>query len=368
MSEIAGSCDARFAGVREALRENVASRGELGAAVAAYIDGRPVIDLWAGWTDAGRTRPWAEDTVVNVFSVGKAFAAVCLLRLVAGGSVGLEDPVRRHWPTFATDTTIGEVLSHRAGLAAIAEPLPEAALFDWPAMTQALAAQAPWWPPGTAHGYHVHTFGFLVGELVRRVTGTPIDVALAREIAEPLAAEVWFGLPVAERGRRADYDFGDMFVEAPPVPEPPWELSTAAYVNPPGATGLGTVNTSAWMDATIPSANAHATARGVAQVYAALPALLDRDTLAVATAEHASGRDLVLDRPTRFGLGFQLTQPERPLGPGPGGYGHFGAGGSVGFADPDNGVAFAYVMNRGGPRWQSPRTRALIDALYDALI
>lgn len=364
---IHGSCDARFAPLREALAENLASRGEVGAAVAAIVDGRPVVDLWAGCADQARTRPWTQDTVVNVFSVGKAFAAICLLRLVDAGRVGLDDPVGLHWPGFTADTTIEQVLSHRSGLAAIARPLPADALYDWELMTGALAEQEPWWPPGTAHGYHVHTFGFLVGEIVRRVTGAPVGEVLARTIAEPLGAEIGFGLPPARRGRCAEYDFGEVFTEMPPTPEPPWDLTTAAYFNPPGATGLRHVNTAAWMDATIPSANAHATARGIARVYAGLPGLLGTATLAAATAEHASGNDLVLGRPSRFGLGFQLTQPERPLGPGPHGFGHFGAGGSVGFADPDAGVAFAYVTNRGGPRWQSPRSRALIDALYESL-
>jgi CubicO group peptidase (beta-lactamase class C family) len=352
--------------VRAALAENLASRGEIGAAVVAYVEGRPVVDLWAGYADQGQTRPWREDTIVNVFSVGKAFAAICLLRLVDTGLVALDDAVSRHWPGFAAHTTVTEVLSHRSGLAAIARPLPEDAVYDWDVVAEALAAQEPWWPPGTAHGYHVHTFGFLVGEIVRRVSGVGVESVLEREVAGALGAEVSFGLARAKRARCAEYDFGDVVAEMPPAPEPPWDLNTAAYVNPPGASGLGRVNTGAWMDASIPSANAHATARGIARIYAALPELLSRETYALATAEHAAGTDLVLGRPTRFGLGFQLSQPERPLG-GARGFGHFGAGGSVGFADPDAGVAFAYVMNRGGPRWQSPRSRALIDALYAAL-
>jgi CubicO group peptidase (beta-lactamase class C family) len=366
LPSVHGMCDARFEGVRTALADNLASRGEVGAALVAYVEGRPVVDLWAGHADQARSRPWREDTIVNVFSVGKAFAAICLLRLVDAGLVALDDGVSRHWPGFVAETTIAEVLSHRSGLAAIARPLPEDALYDWDVVAKALATQEPWWPPGTAHGYHVHTFGFLVGEIVRRVTGAPVESMLEREIAGPLGAEVSFGLAPAKRERRAEYDFGQVVAELPPVPEPPWDLKAAAYLNPPGATGLGHVNTGAWMDATIPSANAHATARGVARIYAALPELLSRETYALATAEHAVGTDLVLGRPTRFGLGFQLSQPERPIG-GRRGFGHFGAGGSVGFADPDAGVVFAYVMNRGGPRWQSPRSRALIDALYAAL-
>mgnify|MGYP000007510278 CR=1 FL=1 len=244
-------------------------------------------------------------------------------------------------------------------------------------MTGAVAATEPWWTPGTAHGYHVHTFGFLAGELVRRVTGEPVGAMLARDVAGPMAADVWFGLPAAERSRLSAYTFGDIggggepapVSPAPPhdpsVPEGLRELRHCAYMYPAGASGIGTVNTPAWLDAELPSANAHATARAVARIFAALldGRLLDAATLGEATAPASEGEDVVLGRPSRFGLGFQLTQPERPLGPNPRAFGHFGAGGAVGFADPDAGVAFGYVMNRGGPRWRNPRNQALIAAV-----
>ncbi|HYM56309.1 MAG TPA: serine hydrolase domain-containing protein [Solirubrobacteraceae bacterium] len=364
--------------MREALRENLEQRDELGAAVAVILEGRPVVDLWCGWADAERTRPWRQDTLVNVFSVGKALAGLCVLMLVSRGLLELDEPVSRSWPQFAAagkeQTTVRQLLSHQAGLAAIVRELPEGALYDWDLVTGALAEQAPWWEPGTGHGYHVHTFGFLLGELVRRVAGETIGSFLRREIAGPLGAEVGFGLPARERARRAEYVFEDILVASA---ERGWRsapdagLRERAYLNPPGATGLGTVNTVAWQDAELPSANLHADARGVARVYAALmsetQSLLDRDLLAQARTEASAGEDLVLGRPSRFGLGFQLTQPERPLGPNAGGFGHFGAGGSLGFADPQARLAFAYVMNRGGPQWQDPRNRALIDAVYEAL-
>lgn len=359
-----GDCDPRFAVVGEALRENVASRGERGAAVALWVDGRPVVDLQVG-------ADWHGDTLVNVFSVGKAFAALCALRLVERGQLALDAPIKRYWPQVVADTvTVADVLSHRAGLAAIAEPLAPGALYDAEATAVALARQEPWWPPGTAHGYHVHTFGALLGELVRRVDGRSIGAFLREEVAGPARADVQFGCRAADRARRVPYLLGGE--EHPPAAEmlrTGAGLRAAAYLNPPGATGLGTVNTTAWMDAELPSANAHATARGVARVYAALldGTLLDADTLAAATSVRSDGDDLVLHRPSRFGLGFQLTQPERPLGPSPGAFGHFGAGGSVGFADPDNNLAFAYIMDTGGAGWRSPRNRALIDAVYSAL-
>jgi len=342
------------------------------------LDGRPVVDLWCGWTDAGRTRAWQRETLVNAFSVGKAFAGLSLLMLVSRGAAGLDDPVARHWPEFAAagkdEVTLRQLLSHRAGLAAIAEKLPDGALYDWERVTGAIARQEPWWTPGTGHGYHVHTFGFLAGELVRRLSGEPIGAFLEREIAQPLGARVSFGLPARDRALRADFVFdqGPSLRTREQLGER-WGggLRAAAYLNPPGAMGLGTVNTLAWQRAEIPSANLHADARGVAAVYAALaredPTLLGADVLAEARREHSVGTDLVLERPSRFGLGFQLTQPERPLGPHEGGFGHFGAGGSLGFGDPREGLGFAYLMNRGGPQWQDPRNRALIEATYASL-
>ena len=346
--------------------------------MAVVVDGRPVVDLWCGWADAARTRQWQRETVVNAFSVGKAFAGLSLLMLVSRGAAGLDDPVARHWPEFAAsgkeEVTLRQLLSHRAGLPAISRQLSEDAVYDWGQVTKALAEQGPWWTPGEGHGYHVHTFGYLVGELVRRLSGEPIAAFLEREVADPLGIRVSFGLPERERSLRADYVYD---AELSVRRQAEWRqhagdsLRARAYLNPPGATGLGTVNTLAWQQAEIPSANLHADARGVAGVYAALtveqPTLLTRDVLVEAISEHSAGTDLVLERPSRFGLGFQLSQPERPLGPHGGSFGHFGAGGSVGFADPHERLAFAYLMNRGGPQWQDPRNRALIEATYASL-
>jgi CubicO group peptidase (beta-lactamase class C family) len=364
--------------VRDAVAENLSQRDELGAAVAVILEDRPVVDLWCGWADAARTRPWRGDTLVCAFSVGKPLAGLCLLKLVARGVLDLDEPVVGRWPEFGQAgkeaITVRQVLSHRAGLPAISEELPPGALYRWESVAGALERQRPWWTPGEGHGYHVHTLGFLVGELVRRVAGEPVGSVLEREIARPLGAEISFGLPAARRARCAEYVFPEDNVAA--VEEfmrsgAMSELRARAYLNPPGAMGVGTVNTTAWQDAEIPSANLHAHARGVARIYAALvqgdSPLLDAGVLAQATTEASAGTDLVLERPSRFGLGFQLTQPERPMGTNPGSFGHFGAGGSVGFADPQAGLAFAYVMNRGGPQWQDPRNRALITATYEAL-
>jgi CubicO group peptidase (beta-lactamase class C family) len=379
--DICGSCDARFAGVRNALAQNFRAHGEVGAAVAITVEGRPVVDLWAGWVDRERTRAWQRDTLVNVFSVGKGMAALSLLILVERGQVDLDAPVARYWPEFAArgkrDVTVRMLLCHRAGLPAIRRPLPDLAMYDWELMTSALAQEEPWWEPGRQHGYHVITFGFLVGEIVRRVSGERIGAFFRRAVAGPLAADFHFGIGPEHDERIADYFFAD----APPrIVEDDDDdarrfLLRCVYMNPAGLSGLGTVNTRAWRAAEMPSTNGHASARAVARIYSALACggavdgvqLLRTETIEHAIAEASSGPDVVLRRPSRFGLGFQLTQPTRPLGPNPRSFGHFGAGGALGFADPDARLAFAYTMNQAGPRFQNPCTRALIAAVYASL-
>jgi CubicO group peptidase (beta-lactamase class C family) len=375
MTAVEGTVDARFARVRGAFADNFAHRGEIGAAVTIALDGRLVVDLWGGHADGARRTPWRQDTLVNVFSVGKAFTTLCALVLVERGRLALDVPMARWWPEFAAagkdGITVRQLLCHRAGLPAVGPRLPDDAMFRPDVMTAALALQPPWWPPGTRHGYHVNTFGFLVGELVRRVCGCTLGAFLRDQITGPLGADVHIGLPAAHDARVAEFVWpGEM--------SPPSELDADVsdeqrmihntYFNPPGLSGQGVVNTTAWRRAEIPSTNAHATARGLARVYAALAAggepIVARATLAEAVVEHANGPDAVLHRASRFGLGFQLPQPERTLGPHAGAFGHFGAGGALGFADPEAGLAFGYVMNRMGPRWQNPTTRNLIDALY----
>lgn len=377
---IHGSCDPRFAAVRDAFAANFAERGEIGAAVCVTAGGRPVVDLWGGWIDAERRRPWRRDTLVNFFSVGKAFTAVCALRLVERGRLDLDAPMARTWPAFAAagkgGITLRQVLSHRAGLPAVRRPLPDGAMLDWSAMTEALEQQEPWWPPGSDHGYHVNTFGYLVGEVVRRAAGETLGTLLRKEIAEPLAADVHIGLPAREHARVADFRWPPYTPAAAAEPLTEDELMRwNTYWNPPGVSGAGWVNRAEWRQAEIPSTNGHGTARGVARLYSALARrgeidgvrILDRATLAEAVTEHSSGLDRISQRPSRFGLGFQLTHPERPLGPNRGAFGHFGAGGALGFCDPEADVAMGYVMNDMGPRWQNPRNRALLESLYASL-
>lgn len=384
-----GHCEQGFERVRDALADALAAGVEVGAALAVHVGSRVVLDLWGGHADAARTRAWECDTLVNLYSVGKAVSAVCALRLVEAGLLELDAPVARYWPDFAqagkATLPVRYLLTHQAGLPAVARALPPAAWRDWTLMTSALAAQAPWWTPGTAHGYHVNMQGFLIGELVRRITGKSYGTYLRESLAEPAGIDFFVGLDAALEARCADV------VPRPPSPEDeplrralsvdPATLSGMnrmrfnTYRNPPEVSGTGVINTHAWRAAEVPSTNGHGHARGVARLYSALAGdgtvggvrVLAPDTIARAIEPQADGDDVVLQRPTRFGLGFQLTMPERPLGPNPRAFGHFGAGGSLGFADPDARVAFGYAMNQGRAGWQHKHVRHLIDLVYAAL-
>jgi CubicO group peptidase (beta-lactamase class C family) len=379
-SRIEGTCDARFAAVRDAFRENFVERGEVGAAVAVTLDGRWVVDLWGGYADAAGTRPWQHDTLVNVFSVGKAMTALCVHLLVERGALDLDTPVVRDWPDFAPHgkerVTLREILAHRAGLPAIRRELAPLSMYDWELMTRLLAEEEPWWEPGSRHGYHVNTFGYLLGELVRRASGATLGAFFRREVAERLGADFHFGIGPEHDGRIAD-----SLLPSRPIPvheEDPERarMVARAYSNPEGISGNGTVNTRAWRAAEIPSTNGHANARAVARIYTPLACdgrvegmqLLSPETIREATREASFGPDAVLPRVTRMGLGYQLTFPGRPLGPNPRAFGHFGAGGSLGIADPDARLAFAYTLNRPGPRWNNPCTRAVLDAVYAGLV
>lgn len=276
------------------------------------------------------------------------------------------------------------LLGHRAGLPAIRRPLTELAIYDWQLMSAVLADQELWWKPGEKHGYHVNTFGFLIGEIVRRVSGKSLGDFFRGEIAEPLDADFHFGIGAEAAPRIAEFVWG-ADPRAPRISDVDpgladndtehAQLLRCTYLNPPGLSGIGTVNTRSWRSAEIPSANGHANARATALLYSALACegavngvrLLAPELVDEAAREVSCGIDFVLRRPTRFGLGFQITQPERPLGPNPRSFGHFGAGGSLGFADPDARLSFGYTPNRAGPRWQDPRNKSLIDAAYACL-
>ncbi len=392
VTAISGYCDPRFDRVRHEFERNFAERDDLGAAVAITLDGSPVVDLWGGWLDAARTRRWTRDAIVNVWSVGKAVTAIATLRQVERGMVDLDAPVADVWPEFAQAgkalLPLRYLLTHQAGLSAVRAPLPPGAnLLSWDTMTAALAAQGPWWEPGTAHGYHVNTFGFLSGEVVRRATGRRLRDVVHDDIAAPLGINFFMGFGPEEDHRVADW------VNPPPDPDAasrrPWLnrdpsevegidlMRVLAYRNPPSLPdGRGDVNGRTWRAAEYPSTAPHSNARSIARIFGALACggavdgvrVLQPDTIDRAIEEQAHGDDLVLGRPTRFGLGFQLTMPGvRPLGPNPRTFGHYGNGALLGFADPDARIGFSYVCNRAGRSWRDPRNIALIDALYASL-
>lgn len=378
-----GDCDPAYAQVAEAFTANFAERGEVGAAVCVVRRGEVVVDLWGGSADAAGTRPWESDTVVNHYSVGKAILAVLVLRLVDAGTLTLDTPVADVWPEFAAGgkhaVTVADALCHRGTVPAIRELLDDADLADWDRMTGALAATEPWWPPGARHAYHTNTYGHLVGEIVHRATGRmPRDVLadlVAGVAGHPGApvTDVTIGLPESSWSRCADV----IWAPAHPLParidfaglSGDLLLNALAHFNPPGYSSVGVVDTPPWRTSQVPSTNGHSTARGLAAFYAALlePGwVVSPELLASATRAHSVGPCPILGEDAVFGLGFTPTTERRPLGPNPRAFGHFGTGGALGFADPDSGVAFGYVMNHVIPRWQSTRNRALIDAVFAA--
>src|SRR5712692_9067868 len=380
---IEGECESRFERVKQAFMDNFERRGEVGAAVAVTVGGRPVVDLWAGHADASRTRPWQQDTIVNVWSTTKGLCALCAHRLADQGKLDFEAPVAKYWPEFAaagkSSMPVKYLLNHKAGLAAIRAPLKLDDLFNWAKATSELARQEPWWQPGTKHGYHAITFGWLVGEVVRRISGKSLGTYFRDEIAGPLKADAYIGFDASLDPRVAD-----TISAPPPTPgEPnvfaemlkdPESVSAKAITNPPSLMLPTTSNSRAWRGAEIPAANGHATARALARIYGALARGGEIDGIRILSArrigrcyvEQSKGMDAVLGFPTRFSLGFMLSQPGAELGPNPRSFGHPGAGGSLGFADPDRKIGFGYVMNQMGSNATllDPRTTALISAVY----
>jgi CubicO group peptidase (beta-lactamase class C family) len=382
---IEGNCEPRFERVKAAFAENFEKRNEYGAAVAVTLDGKPVVDIWAGYTDKARTIPWGRDTIANVFSTTKGMTAICAHRLVDQGKLDLDAPVATYWPEFAQagkdKMPVRMLLNHQAGLPAIRRKLNDADMYDWDTMVTALAAQEPWWVPGTRHGYHALTIGFLVGEVVRRITGKSLGAYFRDEIAKPLGLDCHIGLDERDDSRCAT-----MLASPPPPPgqvnlfeyaqQHPDSVTAYAFNNPATAMKLGAVNSRAWRGAEVPAANGHSNARALARLYGALARggeldgvrVLSPEGIVRSYTEESFGMDEVLLITTRFTTGFMLTKPDDPFGPGLHTFGHPGAGGSLGFADPDSRIGFGYVMNKMGPYIVvDPRTRALIDALYASI-
>jgi CubicO group peptidase (beta-lactamase class C family) len=352
---IDGICAPRFEKVRDAFAANFAAGKEVGASFAATLDGALVVDLWGGHADAARTRPWTRDTIVNVWSTTKAMTALAAHMLVDRGVIDLDAPVAKYWPEFAAggkaSIPVHMLLSHRAGLAGLREKMPVEALWNWDAMPTALAAQEPWWEPGTANGYHAITYGHLVGEVVRRAAGTTIGTFFRDEVAKPLGVDFHIGLPASEDARVADLvppSAADLAAAAPN----PDTLRGKVLTNPPLSAEIAM--RTEWRRAEIPAANGHGNARSVARTMGMLACggvadgrrYLSEAALARATSEQSYGKDLVLPLHMRWGLGFMLSSQHLPLGPSLTSFGHGGWGGSLGIADPDRRLSWAYVMNK----------------------
>jgi CubicO group peptidase (beta-lactamase class C family) len=387
-TEIHGTCDESFAPVRDAFAKNFEEEGEVGAACAVYLGGDKVVDLWGGMADREAETRWQENTICGFYSTGKPFAALGLLRCIDAGLIALDAPVASVWEAFAQgnkgEITFRQVLSHRAGLPAIRKRMPEGAMLDWNLIVDELAAQEPWWEPDSRHVYHSNTYGFLVGEPVRCLTGLSPGRYIAQHVSGPLGIDLFFGVPDEALDRTAtlyweSYWSRDGSAPDPSVLDRPMsdeeKMLQYATLNPTGFSGLGVMNSRSWRQAEVPSTNGHGSARAVARVYSTLAMggedadiyLLSPEMLGESTRVQSEGYCPALDREVSFGLGFQITRPDRRLGPNPRSFGHFGTGGSLGFADPDAGIGFGYVMNRIKPRWQSPSNRALMEAVYASL-
>jgi CubicO group peptidase (beta-lactamase class C family) len=385
--DIHGSCASRFERVRDAFERNFAQRHEIGAAVAAWVDGELVVNLWAGTADAAGTRPWQVDTLATVLSGTKGLTSTCVHQLVERGELDLNAPVARYWPKFAQagkeNITIAMVMSHRSGVIGPRQRLHWEQVTDWDLVCERLAAAEPWWEPGTAQGYHMTTFGFILGEVFRRVTGGTVGQYLRTEIAEPLGAEVHIGVPRAEQRRCAD------LVEKPHI------RKMLADVNAPGypttldehpKAGLavsmgfapddevGSNDLDLWREIEFPGTNGQVSALGLATFYNALAQeeLLSRQHMdLIRVSQGGLDTDLVLGKRVAdhgWGLGYMLNQ-RCVNGPNPRIFGHGGLGGSFGFVDLENRIGYAYVMNRFDATKANadPRSVALSDEIYAVL-
>jgi CubicO group peptidase (beta-lactamase class C family) len=362
-----GTCDGTFAKVRDVFERSFDS-GEIGAGVAVLIDGEPVIDLWGGWADEERARPWERDTIVNVYSVTKGMASVCLNRLIEHGLLDLDAPVSKYWPEFAQNGKQGIsmrlLVSHQAGLPT-APRVPRNLAYDWTAVTTALAEAAPEWEPGSRQHYHGLTWGYLNGEVLRRIDGRTMGTYLREEVCEPLGADFLLGLGPEHDARCATLVQGEVVTPFDPAPG----LTPEERARDNATWGPNSRN---WRAAEIPSANGHATAMGIARVYGALARggeldgvrILRSLTIDRATVQIGPGMPMSAGgSPLRFGTGFILYRDAPIEGGSVVTFGHGGIGGAVGLADREHKLAFGYVMNRMNSGFRG----VLENAVYECL-
>jgi CubicO group peptidase (beta-lactamase class C family) len=378
MASIDGTCDDRFGAVRSEFEQCLDSGDELGASIVVDVDGDVAVDLWGGHSDEGRTLPWERDTITNVWSTTKTVTSLAALMLVDRGELDVDDPVSRYWPEFAAagkqDVLVRHLLSHTSGVSGLDQPAAIEDLYDWEKSTARFAAQAPWWQPGTASGYHALNFGHLIGEVLLRITGRSLKQFVAEEIAGPLGADFQIGAAEADWDRIADV-----------VPPPPLPIDLAALdpASPMVRTFTGPVvdanfaNTPEWRLADIGAANGHGNARSVARVMSVLPRggevdgvrLLRRETIELIFREQANGVDLVLGVPLRIGIGYGLPQLDTiPYIPDEKVCFWGGWGGSLIIMDIGRRVTISYMMNKmGAGIIGSDRGERYVRAIYAAL-
>jgi CubicO group peptidase (beta-lactamase class C family) len=370
--EIHGTVAPGFEPVRDAFRANFEAGAEVGASFAATVDGKYVVDIWGGYADAACTRPWQQNTIANVFSTTKAVVALAAAMLADRGQLDYNRRVADYWPEFGRNgkqaITVAHLLSHQSGLAGITEPVEH--FYDWDTLIHALEDETPWWEPGTANGYHALTYGYLVGEVIRRISGQSVGTFIRNEIAGPIGADFLLGFGPEEDARIAEMvppeeAFADLA---------PDSMLVRVMSNPPFDNGAA--NTREWRAAEIPAANGHGNARSCARILSALACggevdgvrLLSQAAIDRAITEQCYRDDLVLTIPMRWGLGFMLASPHMPLGPNPRTFGHGGAGGSLAIADLDARVSWAYVMNKmAATTVGDTRVGSIAQAFYTAL-
>ena len=380
--QIQGYFDLQFEALKDAFAALFDDPQERGAALCVQVGGETVLDIWAGVADKDGQQAWHSDTILNLFSCTKPFTAVTALQLVGEGKLELDAPVARYWPEFGVagkeKITLRHLLSHQAGLPALQRMLPAEALYDWQTMTRALAAEQPWWPLGAGHGYAPITYGWLVGELLRRIEGRGPGESIVARVAKPLGLDFHVGLADEEFERvahisRGKGGVGDAAAQRllRVMMSEPTAMSTRAFSNPPSI--MTSTNKPQWRRMQQPAANGHGNARSLAGFYSGLldGRLLESELLDELTREHAVGDDKTLLTRTRFGLGCMLDQPgvaNASYGMGARAFGHPGAGGSSGFADPERDLAFGFVVNNLGPFvLMDPRAQKLARVLADCL-
>jgi CubicO group peptidase (beta-lactamase class C family) len=353
MAEVHGSCEPGFEGVRTVLSDNLDSGADVGASVAVFLRGEPVVDIWGGLADQVSGAPWERDTLTNVWSTTKTMTFLCALMLADRGELDFGAPVSRYWPEFGDagkeNVEVRHLMGHTSGLSGWEEPLDVTQLADWERCTSLLAAQKPWWEPGTASGYHALTQGYLIGEVVRRITGDTIGTWFAREVAGPLGADFFIGTPESEDHRISNV-----------IPPPPLDMdglgmnvtdiTVKTFMNPP--LDASQAHHAWWRRAEIPAANGHGNARSVAAVQSIIAGrgeargvrLLSAGATDAIFEEQSNGTDLALGVPIRFGMGYGLGNEFMPLGPRACFWG--GYGGSLIVMDQDAELTVCYVMNR----------------------